>query len=104
LKQVYKIDNVGFYIEPVIIEGEEQEGLISFPIPEGLYKPKWNGEEWEEGLTQEEIEELKSTPTHPTSEEKIQQLEAELAIAKEDNISNMLAITEIYELMLGGGA
>jgi hypothetical protein len=39
-----------------------------------------------------------------TPEEKIQQLESELAISKEDNVSNMLAITELYELILGGTA
>jgi XkdW protein len=35
--------------------------------------------------------------------EKNEQLEKELAVTKEDNIANMLAITEIYEMMLGGG-
>ncbi|WP_144700219.1 hypothetical protein [Fictibacillus phosphorivorans] len=39
-----------------------------------------------------------------TPEDKIQQLESELAISKEDNVSNMLAITELYELILGGTA
>lgn len=33
-------------------------------------------------------------------EEKIKQLESELALAKEDSVSNMLAITEVYELLL----
>ncbi|MBH0159107.1 hypothetical protein IHV10_22310 [Fictibacillus sp. 5RED26] len=37
-------------------------------------------------------------------EERIQQLEAELTVSKEDNVSNMLAITELYELILGGTA
>lgn len=39
-----------------------------------------------------------------TPEEKIEQLETELTVSKEDNISNMLAITELYEMILGGGA
>jgi hypothetical protein len=39
-----------------------------------------------------------------TPEEEIQQLKSELAVSKEDNISNMLAITELYEMLLGGTA
>lgn len=37
-----------------------------------------------------------------TPEKRIEQLESELAVAKEDNVSNMLAITELYEMILGG--
>ena len=40
---------------------------------QGLYQPKWNGTEWVEGLTQEEIDERKAQaePPEPTLEEKI---------------------------------
>jgi hypothetical protein len=74
MKQVYRIDDQGFYIEPVIIEGEEQTGLISSPIPEGLYKPKWNGKEWVEGLTQEEIDELTGNTLDQIKQNKINEL------------------------------
>jgi hypothetical protein len=40
----------------------------------------------------------------PSEADRISQLEKELAVSKADNISNMLAITELYELILGGGA
>ncbi|KZE67000.1 hypothetical protein AWM68_19865 [Fictibacillus phosphorivorans] len=54
----------------------------------------------------EEIKDI--PPVIPKTEieiltEKNEQLEKELAITKEDNIANMLAITEIYEMVLGGG-
>lgn len=39
-----------------------------------------------------------------STEDKIRELEIELKVSKEDNVSNMLAITELYELILGGGA
>jgi hypothetical protein len=61
MKQVFKIDDQGFYIEPVIVKDDEEleENLIETPIPEGFYRPRWNGNEWVEGLTNEEIEQLK---------------------------------------------
>ena len=44
---------------------------------QGLYLPKWNGTEWVEGLTQEEIQAIKDSalPTEPTLEERLQVLE-----------------------------
>ncbi|MBH0171009.1 hypothetical protein [Fictibacillus sp. 18YEL24] len=38
-----------------------------------------------------------------TSEERIKQLESELVLAREDSVSNMLAITEVYEMLLAQG-
>jgi XkdW protein len=77
----------------------------------GPFISEWNLEDPEP--TAEELltvwEEIKDIPTViPKTEieiltEKNEQLEKELAITKEDSIANMLAITEIYEMMLGGG-
>ncbi|WP_117017517.1 hypothetical protein [Aeribacillus pallidus] len=68
LKQVYKIDENGFYLEPVLVEEkllEEEEldsYLIKIPFPEGLYRPKWDfkQEKWIETITEAEKEELKN--------------------------------------------
>jgi len=51
---------IGLYVEPA----------------QGLYQPKWNGESWEEGATQEYIDSLKPQPQEPSLEERIQALEA----------------------------
>jgi hypothetical protein len=103
LIQVHRIDENGFYLEPVLIESEEDlyetvtmfeetpEGerleyttrqkradIVEIDPPEGLYKPKWTGEEWTEGLTPEEIAELTNpqpTPPDPI-QEKINELQA----------------------------
>lgn len=57
---------------------EETEIGLEVEPAQGLYIPKWNGEAWEEGATQEYIDSLKtqSQPQEPTLEERIQALEA----------------------------
>ena len=42
---------------------------------QGLYLPKWNGETWEEGATQEYIDSLKTQPQEPTEAERLEALE-----------------------------
>lgn len=61
IKQVYKIDSAGYYIEPVIIGDSCEVPLDCIKVipPDGLYRAKWNGERWVEGLTKEEIEQAK---------------------------------------------
>lgn len=49
---------------------------VSEPVSQGFYHPKWNGSEWVEGATQEEIDELtKPQPQEPTIEERLEQTE-----------------------------
>lgn len=54
-----------------------EEGFVAVECQGGFYKPKWNGTEWVEGLTQEEIQAIKNSalPTEPTLEERLQSLE-----------------------------
>jgi hypothetical protein len=56
----------------------ETEIALTAPSSMGLFKPRWNGESWEEGATQEYIDNLKAQaePHEPTVEERIQALEA----------------------------
>lgn len=43
---------------------------------QGLYNPKWDGDKWVEGATQEEIDQLtKPQPKEPTIEERLEQTE-----------------------------
>ncbi len=55
---------------------EETETAIEVEPAQGLYQPRWSGEAWEEGATQEYIDSLKAQPQEPTVEERIQALEA----------------------------
>lgn len=69
MKKAYKIDNLGFYIEDVFVDelGSLGNEYIDNYCPDGFYKPKWNGSEWVEGLTEEEIA-LKNTTVLPKTE------------------------------------
>lgn len=54
-----RIDENGFRIDdPVLVLPTDvlQSDVISVPVPEGIYFPKWTGTEWVEGATQEYID------------------------------------------------
>ena len=54
---------------------ETEIGLDVTPSQE-IYKPKWDGDKWVEGATQEEIDELtKPQPQEPTIEERLEETE-----------------------------
>lgn len=103
LIQVIRIDPDGFFLEPVLFDSEQVRqhdiGLISLgddivtsPVPEGLFKPKWKGSLWVEGLTQQEIDAIKNKPIPPTELEIIgqQMVEKELQIMQLQNDNNVL--------------
>ena len=56
---------------------EEVEIGLDVEPAQGLYIPKWNGESWEEGATQEYIDSLKAQvePIEPTESERLEALE-----------------------------
>ena len=55
---------------------EETEIGLEVAPAQGLYAPKWDGDKWVEGATQEEIDELtKPQPQEPTIEERLEQTE-----------------------------
>lgn len=63
MRQVFKIDSSGFYIEPVILNDESTpSNCVEVVPPQGLYKLKWNGSSWVEGATQDEINAAKNPP------------------------------------------
>lgn len=71
------IDENGFFIKDVIYDGIGLDThYIIEPVPQGFYLPKWNGTEWIEGLTDEEIAEItKPVLQEPTIEERLEQTE-----------------------------
>jgi hypothetical protein len=101
MRQVFKIDDDGFYVEPVIVYSNENgeyeipSDCIEIPVPEGLYKPKWNGSEWVEGLSQEEIEALKQqNQPQPSELDLLKQENAELKQRLEAAESAIIAIMD----------
>jgi hypothetical protein len=78
--QVWEVDQNGNIIETYLWTQEEidtakEEGrkIIDFPWGEGFYSPKFDlaNNKWVEGMTQQEIDALKSSqlPQQPTLEE-----------------------------------
>lgn len=59
---------------------EETEIGLDVEPAQGLYRPKWDGEQWVEDMTPEEIEALKAqaTPSEPTLEERVDAHDAKI--------------------------
>ncbi len=52
---------------------------------QGLYQPKWNGESWEEGATQEYIDSLKSQMiVEPTLEDRVAEHDTKIVSLQEE--------------------
>jgi len=72
---------------------EETEIGLDVAPAQGFYHPKWNGTEWVEGLSEEEISELKKPqPIELSLEERLESIQTQ----------NELALAELAELISGG--
>ena len=85
--QVWKIDNKNIYTgESYFIEKPSINEIIT-PILIGYVKPKWNGTEWIEGATEQEIQEWENSQEVggiiPTQNERIDMLENMILIIME---------------------
>lgn len=101
--QVYRIDEDGYYIETVVVEGDIipiDPDIVHDTPPEGLFHPRWIDDAWVEGLTPQQIADRLATPAPEQDAVKIARLESELAIATNNNFIALEALTEIYEMML----
>jgi hypothetical protein len=80
VKQVYRYDNDGHYIEPVVIEDNQELpfNCTHSPLPQPNWKPVFNGTEWIETATEEE-KNPPLTPSQPPVEEKLVQMEQDVA-------------------------
>ena len=76
------IDENGLFIKDDFVE-ELTELTIETPCTEGFYKPKWNGTEWIEGLTTDEINAIKNVVQPKTEMEPILQGETTLKSARQ---------------------
>jgi len=78
--KVMRVDQDGLFIEDVLLEdlayeisGDtiqvNDEMLIVVAVPEGMYLPKWDGESWVEGMSQEEIDAIRNVVVEKTEVE-----------------------------------
>ncbi|MGA3600346.1 hypothetical protein [Lysinibacillus agricola] len=60
----YKVDDKGYIVNNYVVDGDVivPDGCITVQLPQPLlfYRPKWNGNEWVEGETEEAKSERES--------------------------------------------
>jgi len=103
LKQVYSIEKNGFLKEIYVAEfdtlgnptGEIIKDIIIIDMPQGLYKPKWTGTEWIEGMPQIDIDALNNILQPPTPLEIVQTKVAEIEITTSQLIDALAVILEV---------
>lgn len=88
MKLLRIINKQGLFIRDDFSFDEETEIGLDVEPAQGLYKPKWDGSQWIEGATPEEIAALQTpTGTEPSSlEERVETIER-----NQDEITTILA-------------
>ena len=85
------IDKQGYFIRDDFTFDEEQEIGLDVEPSQGLYQPKWDGEKWIEGATQEYIDSLKPT---------IEEVPLDVRVAKVEQEQEQ--IVDVLAEILGG--
>jgi hypothetical protein len=95
MREVYRLDQDGFYLEPVELKGNEKTPSDCTEIkPTGSFiRGQFANGEWKESATQEEIDAIKNTPVQPS----------EFYQLREQNADLNLQIIDIWETLLGSG-
>lgn len=81
MKQVFKVDENGYFVEPVLIEDDEElpSDCVEIPFPDGMYRPKWDGNQWLEGLTPEELDERQREKERQEEHRRMQSVDKRLS-------------------------
>lgn len=112
LMQAVKIDDNGTFIEDVLIDATERDlppNIVTIPVPDGLFHPKWDGEKWIEGLSQDELEKIMNAPRpvdpYEAIGDQLVNLELENCLLKQQNefLGSQLIELELRLLQLEGG-
>ena len=74
--KLYRIINQqGYFIRDDFTWNEETEIGLDVQASQGLYQPRWNGTEWVEGLSAEEISAMANQPIEEPIEARVEKLE-----------------------------
>lgn len=78
--QVYRIDSNGYFIEPVVLDGNQEvpSDCVTVIPPDGLYKAQFLNGQWGEGMSQKDIDAIKNTPQPLSELEQIKKQQADL--------------------------
>lgn len=81
MRQVYRFDANGIYVEPVMVEdGQEAPADTTDVRPaDGMFEAKWNGIEWLENLLPDEIKKRLDDKGAPDEISTLQQQMADLS-------------------------
>jgi hypothetical protein len=80
LKQVYRIDINGYFIEPVVLDENEEvpSDCVDITPTDGLYKAQFMNGQWGEGMSKNNIDAIKNTPQPLSELEQIKKQQADL--------------------------
>ena len=108
--KVIKVDSEGLYVEDVLLENLEnlEANLIAEPCAEGFHLPKWNGAEWVEGRTEEELSTIRNEQKNLEDQFALEQSikEAMPGRIKELELEKTklkILIADLTEIVLTGG-
>lgn len=104
----YEIDDEGFIINNYIVDGpvEVPEGCITVQLPEPAiyYKNRWDKDNWVEGATQDEIDEMiKPQPRPPSLEEQLVERDKQIQLLKEQQLRTDADLAGFMDFVLMGG-
>ena len=68
-------DLQGYFLRDDEVFNEETEIGLDVEASQGLYRQKWNGSEWVECLSAEEISAMANQPSEPSIEDRVVTLE-----------------------------
>lgn len=102
--QAFLLDTKGYFTGCTMLTNELVDNMTDVPLTVGYVKPYFNGDYWEEGATQEEIEAWNKTNKIdicpiPSIDDRINQLEEDKKVLAE----NVFALAEVLEELLKGG-
>lgn len=89
MKLLRIINKQGYFIRDDFTFDEETEIGLDVEASQGLYKPKWDGSQWVEGATPEEIALIQTQPT--IEEPSTLEQRAEIIEHNQDEIATILA-------------
>ncbi|WP_458119780.1 hypothetical protein [Paenibacillus sp. Z6-24] len=108
MKVVPFVNKEGYFVKDVLEDQsfvgtvllEDGSGtIIAEPVLAGLYKPRWDfeGKQWVEGLSAEEIEKIKNSMPAPEASETV---EKKLTRLEQADLDNKELIASLYEMLL----
>ena len=84
IKRIIDKNTKLFIRDDFVFDQDTEEAINASPV-DAKYKARWNGESWEEGATQEYIDNLKSQaePQEPPLEEKVAEHDIKIVTLEE---------------------